>query len=119
MSLEKNFGHAAGPGPLADERNSGLERKLRNARDVAAVDAQKVRVVRLAFFRLPQLETPDMVAQLQSVQQTDVRQLDEIAIDRCPVEPLGHKLVGHLRMGHRPARPEKMTKDAQPSRSAA
>lgn len=118
MPFKQHLGHAARRGPLADERNGSLEREVGDTRDVAAVDAQEVRVARVATFAL-QFKSPDVVAKLKAVQKADIGQLHEIAVDRGPIESLRCKIVGHLGMRHRPNRAVEVAQDGQPSGSAA
>src|SRR5580704_12368295 len=78
-----------------------LDRAARQARHVAAVGAEKVRVrgVRLAPVA-NELEAPDVVAEVRSRDQAGVDQIDEVAVNRGAVVAGGRELLGDLGVAH-------------------
>jgi hypothetical protein len=81
-------------------RGDDLDGVVGEARDVAAVCAEEVRMLDAVRFppRSHELESPHVVAHVGARDQSDLDQITEVSVDRDAIDPGRRELLGDLRV---------------------
>jgi hypothetical protein len=96
-----------------------LQTRVGQALDLAAIGADEVGMLAGVHAIIANLESPDMVAQIDAPQEPDAREIGEIPVDRGAVEAERLEGGAELGMTHRARRCQQVVEDSDARRGAS